>query len=300
VTPPARHRALRAGLALLLLWLAITPGLPAAEPAAGWHTFWSVKGRQGNTLWLLGSIHLLRPEDATPPQPVLQAYRTSKQLVLELDIDGAGNMGPPDARLLRLPERRALRDVLGTSLHDRFVAAASEQGLPASLFDSMQPWFAAITYEQAVYAQLGFNASQGVDQQFARRAAADGKPVLGLETINEQLGYFAALPMKDQVDLLRETLDESAGIQEELGGIIDAWRRGDIGRLEALLTRGLGQSPELMQRLTRDRNRKWMASLTPLLEGRQDVLVIVGALHLVGPDGLPSLLRKAGWQPVQH
>lgn len=294
----AWRRAFCAGLALFLAFSSATP-LSAATPE-GWHTFWSVKGRNGNTLWLLGSVHLLRPEDAAPPAAVLKAYTTSKQLVLELDIDGAGNIGPPDARLLRLAEGRRLRDVLGPALHERFVAAASKQGLPASVFDPLQPWFAAVTYEQAVYAQLGFNASQGVDQQFARRAAKDGKPVLGLETVDEQLGYFASLPLKDQVDLLRETLDEATDIQQELDEVITAWRRGDLATLESLLAKGRAESPVLMQRLTTDRNRQWMKKLLPLLEGQQDVFVVVGALHLVGDEGLPNLLRKAGWQPVQQ
>jgi uncharacterized protein YbaP (TraB family) len=294
----AWRRTLGAGLAFLLA-LTLAAPLHAAEPD-GWHTFWSVKGRHGNTLWLLGSVHLLRPADAAPPPAVLQAYASAKQLVLELDLDGAGNIGPPDARLLRLPAGRQLRDVLGPRLHERFVAAASKQDLPASVFDPLQPWFAAITYEQSLYAQLGFNASQGVDQQFARRAAADGKPVLGLETVDEQLGYFASLPLKDQVDLLRETLDEATDIKQELDETITAWRRGDIAKLESLLAKGHAESPALMQRLTTDRNRKWMKKLLPLIEGQQDVLVVVGALHLVGKDGLISLLTKAGYRPDQR
>ena len=300
MTLPAWLRALRAGLALLLLWLAASPVVSAAEADSGWHTFWSVKGRHGNTLWLLGSVHLLQAGETEPPPDVLKAYAASKQLVLELPMDGVGNMGPPDARLLRLPAGRQLRDVLGATLHDRFLAAASIQGLPAALFDPLQPWFAAITYEQAVYAQLGFNASHGVDLQFARRAAADGKPVIGLETLDEQLGYFASLPMKDQVELLRETLDEATDIQQELGDIVAAWRRGDLAKLEALLARGHAESPVLMQRLTTERNRRWMQKLLPLLDGKDDVMVVVGALHLVGDQGLVSLLKKSGFRPDQH
>ena len=296
----AGHRALCAGLAVLFLWVGVSPALAAAEPAAGWHTFWSVKGRHGNTVWLLGSVHVLRPEDATPPPAVLLAYAASRQVVLELDFDAGGKMGPPDARLLRLPADRQLRDVLGSSLHARFVASAAKVGLAAAVFDSLQPWFAAITYEQAVYAQLGFDATQGVDQQFARRAAADGKPVIGLETVDEQLGFFASLPLKDQVALLRETLDDTTDAQQELDGIVDAWRRGDTKKLETLLSQGKAESPTLMRRLTTDRNRRWMQKLLPLLEGQHDAMVIVGALHLVGDDGLPNLLKKAGWQPVQR
>ena len=83
----AWHRALCAGLAVMLLWVAASPALPAAETDAGWHTFWSVKGRHGNTLWLLGSVHLLRPDESLPPRDVLQAYAGSKRLVLELALD---------------------------------------------------------------------------------------------------------------------------------------------------------------------------------------------------------------------
>jgi uncharacterized protein YbaP (TraB family) len=106
--------------------------------------------------------------------------------------------------------------------------------------------------------------------------------------------------MPGQVELLRETLDEAADLRQELDETMTAWRRGDLGKLEALLRKGKAESPALMQRLTTDRNRRWMKKILPLLEGQQDTLLIVGALHLVGPDGLPDLIRKAGWQPVQH
>ena len=305
----ARAGALARGLvALLLLCLpafavhAADAASTATAPAPGeWHTFWSVKGRH-NTVWLLGSVHLLQPAGSAPTPQVLRAYADSSGLVMELDLAKVG----PDAMLgqnltlLTLPDGQTLRGVLGSDAHDRFVRAAKPLGIDPEFMSRFQPWFAAMTFEQLLYARQGYDALSGVDQQFAKLAAADGKPVIGLETMDEQLGFFSSMTAAEQRDLLLQTIDDAAGGEALLASTVEAWRRGDTRALEALLRDGRDKSPALFRRLTTDRNQRWMSRLLPLLEARENYLVVVGALHLVGNDGLVKLLERQGYRPVQH
>jgi uncharacterized protein len=294
-------------LVALLLSLSAVAGHAADSPVAGsspageWHTLWSVKGRH-NTLWLLGSVHLLQPAGSAPSPQVLRAYAESAGLVMELDLAHVG----PDAVLgqnlsqVTLPDGQSLRGVLGAAAHDRFVDAARPLGIDPDFMSRFQPWFAAMTFEQLLYAKQGFDPQSGVDQQFARLAAADGKPVIGLETIDEQLGFFSSMSLAQQRDLLLQTIDDAASNETELAATVEAWRRGDIRALEALLREGRDKSPALFERLTTQRNQRWMTKLLPLLEAHENYLVIVGALHLVGSDGLVKLLERQGYRPVQH
>jgi uncharacterized protein len=302
---PASGWLIAAGLWLLGLLVpcaaAPAPTAPPSPAPDGWHTFWSVQGRH-NTVWLLDSVHLLQPQDATPPPPVLQAYRASARLVMELDL---GELGP-DAllgervRLLRLPQGQTLRGTLGDPAYERLASAARPLGLDPNLMNAFQPWFAAMTLEQLQYLKRGYDPLSGVDQQFARLAEADGKPIIGLETLDEQLGFFASMTLPEQRDLLLQTLDDADEMDRTLRDTVLAWRAGDARALEALLQEGREKAPELYRRLTTDRNRRWLKQLLPLLEQREDVLVIVGALHLVGDDGLVRLLEQQGFKPRQH
>jgi uncharacterized protein YbaP (TraB family) len=305
-----RGHALARLLVALLLCLPAFAGRAADAPATArasapaaeeWHSFWSVQGRH-NTVWLLGSVHLLQPKGSAPTPQVLRAYAASTGLVMELDL---GKVGPDallgrNLALLTLPEGQSLRGVLGIDAYERFVRAARPIGLDPDFMSRFQPWFAAMTFEQLLYVKQGFDPMTGVDQQFAQLATADGKPVTGLETIDEQLGFFASMTPAEQRDLLLQTLDDATGDGALLASTVEAWRRGDTRALEALLREGREKSPVLYRRLTTERNQRWMAKLLPLLEARDNYLVIVGALHLVGDDGLVSLLERQGYRPVQH
>lgn len=199
-----------------------------------------------------------------------------------------------------LPEDQTLEGVLGAGQYAKFAACVRRLGLEPALLEHVQPWLAALTLEQAGIARLGLDPASGVDQQFATRAVADHKPLIGLETLEEQLGLFAHLPLAEQRRYLEGTLDEQDRLADELDALIGAWRAGDAQTLERLMGKEFKDAPELIATLTTERNRKWMRTLTPLLSEEGNYLVVVGALHLVGRDGLVELLRRQGYAVVQH
>jgi hypothetical protein len=293
------RRLLRAAAVLLGFCFAnLAPGARADEPH---HTFWSVKGAH-NTVYLLGSVHVLKPGERDLPTEALRAYSKAAALVMEIDLNGLGadpTLGI-DPTLEALPAGQTLAEVLGPSIYERFATHARTLGLEPAIFGAFQPWFAAMAMQQAELVQQGFEADSGVDEQFAARAASDHKPIIALETIEQQLGIFAHLSLDEQRRFLLYILDDSDDALHSADAVVAAWRSGDVVRLERLLSESSEQYPELFRMLTTDRNRRWLPTVIGLLAARQDYLVIVGALHLVGQDGLVNLLRQAGYQVDQH
>jgi uncharacterized protein YbaP (TraB family) len=280
-----------------LLW----GGSAAALADAGHHSFWSVKGAH-NTVYLLGSVHVLKPADSDLPPDALRAYGAAKALVMELDLNSvtAESMLGSDLSEETLPEGQSLAQVLGPAAYGQFVAHLQPLGIEPEFFSQFQPWFAAISLEQLELARLGFESGSGVDEQFAQRAQSDHKPIIALETVEQQLGIFAHLSLDAQRRFLLYTLDDADDASKATDAVITAWRTGDTQALEKLLSESYAQYPELFRMLTTDRNRAWLPTISALLHENQDYLVIVGALHLVGKDGLIRLLEQEGYQIVQH
>jgi uncharacterized protein YbaP (TraB family) len=147
--------------------------------------------------------------------------------------------------------------------------------------------------------KLGLDAQSGVEQRFVTKAVADRKEILGLETLEQQLHMLADLPPKLQTEFLMQTLAEADQVEAELDKMMAAWRKGDSAALEKLLL-SIQESPQIYRTLIVDRNRRWMARLNEMLGAQQDYLVVVGAMHLVGKDGVLQMLEQRGYKVVQH
>lgn len=269
--------------------------------SAGHHVLWEVKGKH-NTVYLLGSVHMLRPDDSAIPAEALHAYDEARTLVMELDLNatGAEALSAPEPELEQLPQGETLAMALGPDLYGKFKWQATSVGLDPQLLEHSQPWFAALMLEQLELTQAGFDSASGIDMQFAQRAHLDGKRIIGLETLSEQLGIFAHLSAPQQRDYMRSTLDGFQSDLKDTEKVVQAWQNGDTGRLEQLLREGSSDSPQLYRMLTIDRNRKWLPRITQLLNDNDNYLIIVGALHLIGEDGVIDLLRQRGYTPIQH
>ena len=289
-------------LAVVLLCMAALAA-PAPGHARDKHVLWSVQGRH-NTVYLLGSIHLLRPQDGGLPAAADRAYEDAEQLVMEIDLDDLRETDPMTMlvemqRLAVLPAGESLRSVLGSD-YDDINARARAAGLDLALVDTFAPWFVATTILQLELAKRGFSPEFGIEQILANRAAGDDKPIRGLETSAEQFALLAGMPLPQQKRFLMMTLEESDQIDAQVGELVQAWREGDVNRLAELLSGEFEEFPDLYRRLTADRNRAWIGPIVDLLDDRDDYLVVVGALHLVGDDSVIELLEERGFEPVQQ
>jgi uncharacterized protein YbaP (TraB family) len=229
------------------------------------------------------------------------AYRDAKTLVMEIDMDDVDPLAGAQTtmRLGLLPAGETLSKQLTPDTAAKMAAYAERLGIPIAMLETFRPWLAAITLTQLQLMKLGLDPQSGIEQRMVIRAAADHKEILGLETVDEQLGMMANLSPKLQAEFLNQTLAEADQIETEIDKMIVAWRTGDSVALEKFLL-DMNESPEISRALVTDRNRSWMTRLDKMLNDKQDYLVIVGAMHLVGKDGLVELLKQRGFKVVQH
>lgn len=280
-------------LRLLALFAAVLLAGPlAAAPT------WTVErdGAPGKVL-LLGSVHMLQPADLPLPGEVQAAYARAGRVVLEL---APQDLSPEAAQaaLQRIgvtAPGRSSRELLGEEDWRRAEGMAETAGVRAEAVAPLEPWFAALVIYTGKLAGAGFDAALGVDRQVIEWSLRDGLPASGLETLEEQLMLFKGLDDEMQREILLKTLEESGTLPAETAALIAAWREGDIGALAATLEQDFQHHAMLRDRLVGDRNRRWLPEVAALLDEPGTSLVVVGALHLVGPEGLPALLEEAGF-----
>jgi len=162
--------------------------------------------------------------------------------------------------------------------------------------DPLAPWVVGLQLLELQYLQLGFDPEQGVEQQLEHRAQTDGKPISGLETVDEQLGVLEGMTASEQTRFLEMVVEQMHDVAGDTQSVVSAWRSGDSARLGSLLGEEYKSFPALYRTLVTDRNRRWLPQIERLLHGNQDYLVIVGALHLVGDGGLVELVRRDGYK----
>lgn len=279
-------------------------GPPAATVAAARAPpvplLWKVSDAD-NSLYLLGSFHLLKRDDYPLSKDVDNAFAAADRLVFE--VPPAEMNDPATARkaLARAGygDARTLSQVLPAGLRDKFDALLLQRGASIAQFDPFEPWFVNLTLVMGLSQSMGFRGEDGLDQHLMRRAAAAGKPTTGLESVDAQLRALDSTPMSEQIASLREFVDDPDTMPAMLDELHRAWRRGDAARLEAM-TRGemLANTPETYRLLNVVRNEAWLPKLRKLLDGskNEDVLVVVGAMHLLGSDGVVERLRAKGYR----
>ncbi|WP_421197582.1 TraB/GumN family protein [Aeromonas enteropelogenes] len=279
------HRTLFSFLLCLLL-----PLTALADPA-----FYRVsKGDEQH--WLMGSIHAGKPTLYPLPEPVERAWQQSRALVMEVDMNSISQeQWQGMASLTQLNDGKSLKEYLPAELYQRTLMAGIRYGLDEATLSPLRPWFAAITLTQAAMAKTGFDSQLGIDQHFAGLAAKEGKPVVGFETLLEQLGYLASVG-DNQTLMLASTLDELPMLENAFTAVMKAWQQGDEATLINLLKEEMAP-PALQswmeQTLLAERNRNWLKKWPSL---PNESFIVVGALHLYGEQGLLAELEQQGWR----
>jgi uncharacterized protein YbaP (TraB family) len=261
---------------------------------------WIAEGAT-NRIYLLGSVHLLRREDHPLPTVIDAAYDDAETLFMELDMDDLDPMAMQATinRLGMLDEDQSLRAVMGEDLYNQAMQAADSLDIPLGMLARTEPWYAAITVEQLALTRIGFNPSWGIEMHMMSRASRDGKEIRGFESVEQQLGFLDGLSLDAQRELLMQTLAEGANIRDIMDQLIVAWRTGDIAYMEENLLAEIANYPELYEAIVAGRNRNWANTIDKLFGDEDDYLVIVGALHLIGDDGVPRLLESRGYKVSQ-
>lgn len=278
------------------LWLCVLWGNAGASDQGHPVTLWRIAG-EANSVYLLGSIHLLREEDYPLPSVIDDVYSDAEIIVMEIDMD---DMDPVYAqaafnRAGVMTDGTTLRDLMGDDAYALAEATAAELDIPIDMLAQSEPWLAAMTVELIMLYRFGFNPALGVEMTLTQRAVADGKPIEGLETIDEQLSFLDGLPIDAQREMLLQVLAEGAALSETIDDLVHAWHHGDTAALEEVMLSSTVDQDELNDVLIDSRNQRWAETISAWLDDDQDYLVVVGALHLVGENGVPALLDRRGF-----
>jgi len=261
---------------------------------------WAIHGDH-NTVYLAGSVHLLKAADSALPAAFDRAYAGSRTLVMELDLGKVDPMAAAGwmAEHGVLPEGSNLKKAIGDTRYQKVSTEATRLGVPMAMVDQFAPWVLGLQLMELQYAKDGFDSESGVEQQLEHRAQADGKPTAGLETLEEQLGFFEALSPEQQAKFLDLVVNDLHDVGSDTQAVVTAWRAGDAAKLAALLSDEYKQFPALYQSLVTNRNKHWEPQIQKLLHDKDNYFVVVGALHLVGDGGLLELLRRDGFKVEQ-
>ena len=286
----------RLSAALAALVVALLARAATADPAA-----WRVAGEHGGEVALLGSMHVLRASDYPLPPLVDELYARADVLVMELDLDDL-DPATEQAALVSaavLPAGQTLAGVLDADIYKLAQRRSRELGVDLSLLDQTRPWFVAITLLDLGMQKIGFEAERGLEQYLVTKAKNDHKKIVGLETIDKQVGIFAALPPKDQRALLAQTLGELDTADTTMSELTSAWRDGHLETMTEKLLADFDDFPQLYPALVTERNAAWTDEIERRLTDGRRYLVVVGALHLVGKDSVIERLGARGHRVVR-
>jgi uncharacterized protein len=282
--------------------LLATIALCAVAQAAEARLFgWKATGRNGGVVHLVGSIHVLTP-DFYPLDPALDAaFKDSDLLVEEVDM---AEMLDPASQLKvlsrgMLPGDQSLDKLLSPSTLALVKKATGDLGAAGSPLMRFKPWMLAIALQGLELQKAGYDPELGLDKHFYDQAKSGGKAVQGLETADYQISVFDGMTMEQQDRMLAQTLKELETELASVGKLAAAWKSGDAPTVERIVQSELKAEPQIYQRLLVDRNKAWLPKIEALFSRRGHAMVVVGAAHLVGPDGVIAMLKAKGYTVEQ-
>ncbi len=253
-----------------------------------------------STLYLFGTLHVGKPDFFPLDARTNSAFAASSVVYLELNLADA-TLAKTATELAAYPEGSSLERALPAALMSRVDAALQRYKIPREAAVRMKPWMLGQTFLLLQASQDGYNPAFATEIHLLGLAAAQGKEVRGLETLAEQFAVFDQLPESGQQRFLADILDalDDARLKQDLDSLVGAWANGDAHALEEELAReraeGTAFARDVLPRLVDDRNETMARKIAAIATSGEQAFVAVGALHLVGPNGIVALLRARGF-----
>ncbi len=260
---------------------------------------WKVSGN-GNTLFLAGTVHILREQDFPLPETYDQAYEQADMLVFETDIQAVES---PEVmtRVMRSSiygDDTTLQTMLSKNVYDSLKTAFDSAGMSIAMFSKMRVSMVVLTLTALKMEQMGFTNS-GVDIYFYNKGKQDQKSFKFLESIDEQIHLLLHMGDGNENQFVRYSLRDMENMESEFMEMISAWRKGSGQMAKKFIAEMKKDYPNLYKDLLVNRNLKWLKALNNFLETDEVEMVLVGDLHLYGEEGLLKSLQQAGYKTDQ-
>ncbi|MDJ0832169.1 MAG: TraB/GumN family protein [Gammaproteobacteria bacterium] len=261
---------------------------------------WKIE-TDNSSLYLAGTIHVLRASDYPLPPAFEQAYAQSELLAFETDIMASQSpeFSRQVMRLMMLPVDTSLQQLLEPNTLERLQNYLNANQMSLDQFARMKPAMVAITLVLQELIKLGAG-THGVDQFYFVKAMGDGKKIHALETSQQQLEFLSRMGEGQENLLIEQTLDDIQQLQQLFNDMVSSWRKGDRKQLKTLFVDPMRQDfAPIYQQLLVQRNHNWLPQIISMLTTPDTELVLVGSAHLLGPDGLLQLLQQQGYRITQ-
>ena len=267
--------------------------VPSAREQGG-SSVWIIS-KNGNTLYLGGSIHILRDEDFPLPAEFDMAFSQSAVLVLEADVDQMENEEVIFYLLnqMFLDENQSLQTLLDADVYALLAAKVNEYGLPIESISSLKPSMIITMLSTLQIQEMGFT-QEGIDFYFLERARNDNKPVRFLESVESQINMLVSMGEGYENDFVRYSLQDMDETEMLLATIVNDWKAGESTSTEMTLDAMKEEWPQIYKSMITDRHDAWMPIIEEFLDSGTTYFIIAGLLHMHGPDGLLRLLENSG------
>ncbi len=263
-------------------------------------SLWKVTGtrpEQTGTAYMFGTIHIL-PKDVNWRTPLLEtAISQSDELIIEvLGLEDTVGTAKIFTKLAISPDQPEIETRVKPSLRADLNSVIDKSKIPTFALNRMESWAAALSLASAQSSNLGLDANEGVEKKLVAQFGKLKKPIVGLETVEQQLGYFDTLPEMQQRAMLTSVVEEAADAKTSFEDLFNAWISGDGDAIVEISNTGILEDPETREKLLVARNRDWDEQLDRKLQKPGTYFVAVGTAHLVGPDAVQVMLEKRGYK----
>ena len=296
---PQRH-AFRARFAAAVT-IAVLLASGAAGQTRGRSFLWKVQSGS-NVMYLAGSVHALT-NDAYPLNPAYQrAFDASGALVEEIDLAEADPLSGGLGLLAKgmYTDGRTFSSVVSRDTATQVAQRLKNTPLALEMIQPMKPWMVMLMLEALGAQAAGLDPELGLDKHFYNLATMGGKSVIGLETAESQIDRFDKMQDAMQEQMLKSELAEMDTERTSLRALLAAWQTGDAAAIETMLLSAFSSNPTAYASLITERNRNWMPQLEACLKRASPCFVVVGAAHIVGPQGLLAMLQARGYRVEQQ
>lgn len=289
------------GLALFFILLLVAPGNVQGQVVGNGYNNSLIYKIQSdtNTVYLLGSIHVLAEEYYPLTRAFSYAYYNSQKVVFEIDpeILFSSEASKKNEKYYTFQDGETLQTALSPGTYRLLKKRLKTLGIDIKDVHKFKPWVVYLTMSGRVDSSIDFRPDLGIENHFYRMAKDAGKPTGGLESIQDQLDVFDTLPMNVQEALLKESLAFTNSKKREKAFLhmVKSWHQGNLDGLEELVE-SFKRYPLYYKNLLVQRNHNWVPQIEEFLTEEKNVLVIVGAAHLPGEDGLLHLLTEKGYE----
>lgn len=255
-----------------------------------------------NTLYLGGTFHMLKPSDYPLPKEFEQVYKKVNWLVFETDMDELSTplFQQKFIESMTLPTGQILADHLSSKAYAELIRYAAKNTIDTARLQRFKPQMVALIITIEELKKLGLTA-EGVDTFIGNKAKRDNKIITKLESIDDQIHYISTMGAGNESGLILQTIADMNELPKDLTAMSNAWRKGDDDALfEVGIKPMLDDYPKIYQSLLVERNNNWMAKIEKLIAHPEEKFILVGALHLIGQDGLLQQMKERGYQVQQY